>query len=115
MVDLDTRAQKAVDVASTYIQVLIGLASGIITAVLAFYPNIIATPEFDLGNLKYALIILGISVIFGLIGLGGLINATASSNNKTPTNATSTRIPVLLQLITFGVGIMYLVIFVIPG
>lgn len=112
MTNFDERAQKAVDIASTYVQVLIGLASGIITAVLAFYPDIKQNTMIDPQFLKIALSVLGGSIIFGLIGLGGLVNSTANADKKTPTNTLGTRFPVTIQLIAFGLGMVILIVFV---
>lgn len=62
--------QKAVDVTSTYIEVLIALSSGIIDAVLGFYPDLLKIPNFNFLYLKIALLFFGFSIIAGLLGLG---------------------------------------------
>lgn len=110
MVDFDNRGQKSVDIASTYIQVLIGLASGIITAVLAFYSDISKITNFDLPLLKISLGLFGISIGGGLLGLGALVNSIANSNNAIPTNSSSVMAFVTLQFVAFGLGITLVIL-----
>jgi hypothetical protein len=71
--DINNRGQKSVDVASTYIQVLITLSSAIIAAVLGFYPTLLEIPYFNFLFLKVALMFFGASIVGGLVGLGALI------------------------------------------
>ena len=109
--DISTRGEKSADVASTYIQVLITLSSGIIAAVLAFYPDLLKIPNFNFLLLKISLLFFGSSIIAGLIGLGGLI--TKISSDAIPGEARLVNIPVAFQFILFGLGI-FMVLFVIP-
>ncbi|MDE2590868.1 MAG: hypothetical protein KGL95_14530, partial [Patescibacteria group bacterium] len=100
--DLNNRGLKAVDVASTYIQVLIGLASGIITAALAFYSDISKIPNFDLHFLKISFIFFGISICGGLCGLGGLVDSTANPKVSSPTDSRSAMVCVAIQFVGFA-------------
>jgi hypothetical protein len=54
---------------STYVQVLIGLASGIIAALIGFYPTLLGIKYFNFLLLKVALGCFGFSIVGGLIGL----------------------------------------------
>jgi hypothetical protein len=67
--------QKAVDVVSAYIQILIGLASGIIAAVLAFYSNISQVQHLNVIIFQASLICLFISAAAGLVSYMTLTNA----------------------------------------
>ena len=107
--NLGNRAEKAVDIASTYVEVLIGLASGLITALLGIYAFLVPIPNINFLFLKISLIFFGISIIGGLFGLGGLVNATAGSS-PIPTNARSVRGFVLVELVAFGIGIILLIL-----
>lgn len=109
---LGNRGQKLVDVISTYIQVLIGLASGIITAILAFYSDISVVPNLAILFLKYGLIALVASIVFGLVSLGGLIGNIAMGSND-PSKVLSVRIMTILQFVGFAIGIG-LIVFSIP-
>ena len=109
MADLTDSAAKAVDIASTYVQVLIGLASGLITAVLGIYPFLMPIAGMNFSLLKISIVCFGISLIAGLFGLGGLVNATAGKN-VVPTNAGMARAPVIVQLIMFGIATALLIL-----
>jgi hypothetical protein len=111
--DLTSRGQKSVEVASTYIQVLIGLGSGIIAAVLGFIPNILTIDTFNFLYLKFSLIGFGVSIVSGLFGLGALVSETTKLKCQAPPNARRVRIPVMCQFIAFAAGII-LMLYVIP-
>lgn len=105
--DLDNRKLKSIDVASTYVQVLIGLSSGIITATLGlsiFTVNSILTLYIITG----ALACFGVSIVGGLFGLGALVTEITINNN--PTSARRVNIPVFCQLTLFAIGIFLLLI-----
>src|SRR5919108_2267106 len=96
--DLGDREAKAVDIASTYHQVLIGLASGIITAVLGIYPNLLTITTLNFLWLQMSLICFGCSVFAGLMALGGLVTSTAKKQkDPIPTNSLGARIPGTFQ------------------
>jgi hypothetical protein len=109
--DINNRGQKSVEVASTYIQVLITLSSAIIAAVLGFYPTLLDIPQFNFFFLKIALMFFGASIIGGLVGLGALISKISS--DSIPAQATMVNLPVAFQFILFGLGI-FVMLFVIP-
>lgn len=111
--DLNQRGQKTVDISSTYVQVLIGLSSGIITAILGVTPDLLKVEGLNFVLLKYSLICFGFSIISGLFGLGGLVGATAVTKYKNPPAAKRVTIPTWIQLILFGIG-MLLMVYVIP-
>lgn len=114
MADLNERNLKSVEVASTYAQVLIGLASGIITAVLAVSPDLLKLEGLNPVNLKISLSVLAASIVTGLIGLGALVSMTAEDNEVTPVKNNLVTIPIFLQLVLFAVGIG-LIVYVIPS
>lgn len=97
---------KAADIASTYIQVLITLASGIIAAIIGFYPTLLDIKGFNFLTLHCSLSFLVASIIAGLIALGGLINALITKEK--PTDENYVRYPALIQLVLFGIGIVFL-------
>jgi hypothetical protein len=66
---LSERGLKSVEVTSTYVQVLVGLASGIITAVLAVSPDLELVGLNSI-LLKVSLGFLGSSIIAGLSDWG---------------------------------------------
>ena len=72
-----------VDVSSTYIQVLIGLASGIITATLGL-STLVGLDGFNSILLKISLFSFGLSIVSGIIGLGGLVAAIGEANKTIP-------------------------------
>jgi hypothetical protein len=108
MSDLAESAAKAADIASTYVQVLIGLASGLITAALGIYPFLIPIAGMNFTLFKASMICFGISLIAGLFGLGGLVNATAGKRTV-PTNEGMVRAPVTIQLAMFGIATALLI------
>ena len=114
MTDLNERKLKSVEIASTYAQVLIGLASGIITAVLAVSPDILKVEGLNVEHLKISLSVLAASIIAGLIGLGALVSSTSEENKDNPIRLNEVTIPMFAQLILFGLGIG-LIVFVIPS
>lgn len=89
-------------------QVLIGLASGLITAALGIYPFLLPIAGMNFLLLKDSMISFGISLIAGLFGLGGLVNATAGKYSI-PTDAGMVRVPVMIQLIMFGIATALLI------
>lgn len=110
-VTLSERGLRSIEIASTYVQVLIGLASGIITAVLAVSPDLELVGLNSI-LLKVSLGILGSSIVAGLFGLGGLVGSTAESDEKVPKPLETKRvtIPTTAQLFLFGIGIVMMVI-----
>jgi hypothetical protein len=107
--DLSDRAGKAVDIVSTYEQVLIGLASGLVVGVLAIYPSLLPISGFNNFYLKISLICFGLSMGGGLFGLQGLVTATPT-NAAIPTDSKKVRIPVIVQLVMFGSGIVFMIL-----
>jgi hypothetical protein len=97
---------KAADIASTYIQVLITLASGIIVAIIGFYPTLLDIQKFNFLILHISLAFFVVSIVAGLMGLGGLINALVRKD--IPTDESYVRYPALIQLVLFGIGIIFL-------
>lgn len=134
--DIGDRAAKAVDIASTLHQVMIGLSSGIIAAVLGIYPNLLTITNLNFFWLQISLIFFAISIFGGLIALGGLVTVTATpisteqkeqqkdpiiteqkkgkkrkekkQKDPVPTNNREVRIPGTAQLVSFGVGMVFL-------
>ena len=101
--DLNTRSQKTIDVTSTYIQVLLGLASGIIAAVLAFYSNIIRIEGINLDLLRISLLSFVCSVVAGLFSYTTLISAIEEKDE--PIDDRNVRVCVICQIIAFGIGL----------
>lgn len=112
MPDLSERALKSIEIASTYVQVLIGLASGIITAVLAVSPDLEIVGLNSI-LLKISLGFLGSSIIAGLFGLGALVGSTSDENDAKPLRGGLVTKPVTAQLVLFGIGISMMV-YVVP-
>jgi uncharacterized membrane protein len=108
--DLDNRGQKSVEVSSTYIQVLIGLALGIIAALIGLYPTLLGIKHFDFTLMKVALGCLGFSIVGGLIGLGTLIVAISKTQNDIPPSKVEVNIPVIFQFVLFAVGILLMLV-----
>jgi hypothetical protein len=106
--DLNNRGLKSVDVASTYVQVLIGLGSGIITAIIGFYPTLLKIDNFNFLPLKISMICFGISIGCGLLGLGSIVNVMTTDTRSDPPNAKRVRFPVMVQFILFFAGILML-------
>jgi hypothetical protein len=106
--NIGERQAKAVDVASTYIQVLIGLASGIIAAILGIYPNLLTITTLNFFSLQLSLAFFGFSTFAGLAGLGGLITMTGRDGVKIPTNSNWVMFPTAIQFVLFGLGIFFL-------
>jgi hypothetical protein len=111
--DINNRGQKSVDVASTYVEVLIGLASGIIVAIIGFYPTLLTIKDFDFLLLKISLSLFGGSIAFGLAGLGSLVKAISEYDIDIPPSKTRVNMVVLVQLGLFVIGI-FLMIYILP-
>jgi hypothetical protein len=103
------RAAKAIEIASTYEEVLIGLASGLIFGVLAVYTYLLPVSGFNFDNLRISLICFGLSIFGGLFGLQGLVTTTPGKD-AIPTDSLLVRIPVIVQLVTFGLGTLFMLL-----
>jgi cytochrome c oxidase subunit IV len=108
------RAQNAVDVTSTFVQVLIGLSSVIIAAVLAFYPNIASIEDINFSFLKFSLIMFGVSTVSGLLTYCALIGVVDWVTKAcSPAYSGGVLLFVFIQLASFAialVGMLYLII-----
>jgi hypothetical protein len=93
--DLNNRKQKAIDIASTYVQVLITLSTAIFAAIIGFYPTLLTIDTFNFDFLHYSLFVFMISIFCGLCGLGGLVSSTNKDTEIEPTSTLQTRIPTL--------------------
>ena len=111
--DLNNRKQKAIDIASTYMQVLITLSSGILAAIIGFYPTLLTLEGFSFQFLTFSLAAFVISIFFGLVGLGALVIATNNVAVSSPTSKKLVRFPTCVQLGSFFVGIC-LLFFTLP-
>jgi len=100
---------KAIDIASTYINILITLSSAIIAAIIGFYPTLLKIQDFNFEFLRISLVFFMFSIFSGLFALGGLVSAT-KEDSGTPTSSVGARIPTIIQLITFGLGILFLLL-----
>ncbi len=112
--NFDDRAQKATDVTSTFIEVLIGLSSAIIAVVLAFYPNIASIENINFFFLKISLLLFGISAGSGILAFSALIGVIDwKIKAPSPAYNEGVRFFVFLQLGSFGIalaGLLYLII-----
>lgn len=105
--------EKSIDIATEAVKQQLNLASGIIaaSAILSGSQN------YQFEGLRLPLVILFISIIFGILYLLILadalsknksIESSQSKSSKNPLNKTSVRLFGLLQLLSFLVGIFIL-------
>ncbi len=102
--------EKAIDIATTYSQILITLASGTIVVVLAVNRISSSLPRNSLTLLALSLVAFAISILSGLLELGGIIGVLQygrSDGNRKPLTPYDSYVKwtALIQLLSYFVGV----------